>query len=298
MLSVVAVFVPSFFMTGVTRSLFVPLALAVGFSMIASFVLSSSLVPVLSVWLLSKHRHGSRSASTGDWFEGLRSGLTRTLQWLAPARGLLVAGYAVGTVAVVALVGARLGREIFPAAGAHQFQLRFRAPAGTKFESTEQLAEQVLDEINQTAGPNKVGITLGYVGVQPSSYPINTIFLWTGGSHEGVLQLALNPDAPLSLLDFEEQLRERFRERFPNDQFSFEPGDIVGRIMNFGAPTPVEVAVAGPDFAATRTFAAKVRDELARISTLRDLQVEQALDYPAIDVKVDRQMAGQLGVTV
>ena len=143
-----------------------------------------------------------------------------------------------------------------------QFQLRFRAPAGTKFESTERLATDVLDEIKQAAGPNNVEITLGYVGVQPSSYPINTIFLWTGGSHEGVLQVALKPEAGIRLTDFEETLRGRFSERFPTAQFSFEPGDIVNRIMNFGTSTPVEVAITGPDFAASRTFAAKVREEL------------------------------------
>ena len=294
MLSVVAVFVPSFFMTGVSRSLFVPLSLAVGFSMIASYFLSSSLVPVLSVWWLSS---GVRHVKA-DWVERLRNRLAAALQGLAPVRGLLVAVYVVVTVAIIAGVGLTLGREIFPTGGAHQFQLRFRAPAGTKFESTERLADDVLEEIKQAAGPGNVAITLGYVGVQPSSYPINTIFLWTGGSHEGVLQVALKPDAPIRLADFEEQLRLRFRERFPDAEFSFEPGDILGRIMNFGAPTPVEVAIAGPDFAATRKFAGKVRDELARVTTLRDLQVEQTLDYPGIQVDVNRELAGQLGLTV
>jgi len=299
MLSVVAVFVPSFFMTGVSQSLFVPLSLAVGFAMIASFFLSSSLVPVLSVWLLAKHRL-SREAElhAEDWVERLRNRLAQVLHRLAPARGLLVAAYLLVTVATVVAVGLTLGREIFPPAGANQFQLRFRAPAGTKFESTERLASDVLDEINRAAGPNNVDISLGYVGVQPSSYPINTIFLWTGGSHEGVLQVALKPEARLPLGDFQEKLRHRFRDRFPTAQFSFEPGDIVSRIMNFSAPTPVEVAITGPDFAASRTFATKVREELARIPTLRDLQFGQALDYPAIQVDVNRQMAGQLGVTI
>ncbi len=299
MLSVVAVFVPSFFMTGVSQALFVPLSLAVGFAMIASFFLSSSLVPVLSVWLLAKHRL-SRGVElhAEDWVERLRARLATVLHWLSPARGLLVAAYLLVTVATVAGVGLTLGREIFPPAGANQFQLRFRAPAGTKFESTERLASDVLDEIKRAAGPNNVDVSLGYVGVQPSSYPINTIFLWTGGSHEGVLQVALKPEARLRIDDFEEVLRGRFHDRFPTAQFSFEPGDIVSRMMNFSAPTPVEVAIAGPDFAASRTFAAKVRDELARIPTLRDLQFGQVLDYPAIQVDVNRQMAGQLGVTV
>ncbi|MBZ5560386.1 MAG: efflux RND transporter permease subunit [Acidobacteriia bacterium] len=305
MLSVVAVFVPSFFMTGVSRSLFVPLSLAVGFSMMASFFLSSSLVPVLSVWLLRGVRlqadagpaQAGRHVRT-DWVERLRDRLARVLHALSPARVPLVIAYIAATGAVVAFLGPALGREIFPSGGAHQFQLRFRAPAGTKFESTEHLAGDVLDEITRAAGPDNVDITLGYVGVQPSSYPINTIFLWTGGSHEGVLQVALKPAAPIGLDAFEETLRGRFRERFPAAEFSFEPGDIVSRIMNFGAPTPVEVAVAGPDFAASRAFATKVRNELAHISALRDLEVEQTLEYPAIQVNVNRQLAGQLGVTV
>jgi multidrug efflux pump subunit AcrB len=299
MLSVVAVFVPSFFMTGVTRSLFVPLSLAVGFAMIASFLLSSSLVPVLSVWWLrTTHRAQEEQLRAADWIQRLRDRLGSFLERLAPARGLLVGTYLVVTVGVVAAVGLSLGREIFPPSGVKAFQLRFRAPAGTKFESTERLGRDVLDLIRQTAGDDQVDITLGYVGVQPSSYPINTIFLWTGGSHEGVLQVALRHNTPLRLDALQEQLRRAFHDRFPDAQFSFEPGDIVSRIMNFGAPTPVEVAVMGPDFAASRAFAARIRNELAQIASLRDLQYGQTLDYPAIQVDVNRQLAGQLGVTV
>jgi multidrug efflux pump subunit AcrB len=298
MLSVVAVFVPSFFMTGVSRSLFVPLSLAVGFAMIASFLLSGTLVPVLSIWWLRGRKPHEDAVAADGWVERLRDRLGRTLQRLAPASGVLAGAYAVISIAIVAAVGLSLGREIFPNSGGHVFQLRFKAPAGTMFENTERLAGDVLDEIKQAAGADNVDVTLGYVGVQPSSYPINTIFLWTGGSHEGVLQVALKPDAEISLPQFEETLRHRFATRFPQARFSFEPGDIVSRIMNFGAPTPVEVAIAGPDFAATRAYAQKVQDELAGIDALRDLQTEQALDYPAIQVNVDRELAGQLGVTV
>ncbi|MFN8062891.1 MAG: efflux RND transporter permease subunit [Vicinamibacterales bacterium] len=297
MLSVVAVFVPSFFMTGVSRSLFVPLSLAVGFAMIASYLLSSSLVPVLGVWTLGR-THADTPDEGADWVDRLRTRLGALLTRLASGRMAVVGGYLVVAVAVVALVGPMLGREIFPPSGTSLFQLRFRAPAGTKFEATEQLGRAVLDEISAAAGPGNVNITLGYVGVQPSSYPINTIFLWTGGSHEGVLQVSLRPEAGLRLEPFQEALRQRFREKFPDASFSFEPGDIVSRIMNFGAQTPVEVAVMGPDFAATRTFAARLRDELAKVPSLRDLQYGQALEYPAIQVNVNRRMAGQLGVTV
>ena len=295
MLSVVAVFVPSFFMTGVARSLFVPLSLAVGCAMIASFVLSGSLVPVMAVWMLGRGRRAEQRPA--DWIERWRDRLAAVLEHLMSVRLLVVALYLLAAGAIVVLVGPRLGREIFPASGAHQFQLRFRAPAGTKFESTERLAIDVLDEIGRTAGPGNVDLTLGYVGVQPSSYPINTIFLWTGGSHEGVLQVALKASAGIRLETLEEQLRRHFAVRFPSAEFAFEPGDIVGRILNFGAPAPVDVAITGPDFAATRTFAAAVRAQLATIPALRDLQYGQVLEYPSVNVNIDRQRAGQLGVT-
>ena len=298
MLSVVAVFVPSFFMTGVARSLFIPLSLAVGFAMIASFLLSGTLVPVLSVWWLRGRQVAAHADEGRDWVDRMRSSLARGLQRLGSVRIPMVVGYAAATIAIVLMVGESLGREIFPASGGRLFQLRFRAPAGTMFENTERLATDVLDEIQRAAGPGNVDITLGYVGVQPSSYPINTIFLWTGGSHEGVLQVALKPAARIALANFQEELRQRFATRFPGSRFSFEPGDIMSRIMNFGAQTPVEIAISGPDFAATRTYAKKVQAELTGITALRDLQVEQALEYPAIHVNVDRERAGQLGVTV
>ena len=216
MLSVVAVFVPSFFMTGVSRSLFVPLSLAVGFAMIASFLLSSTLVPVLSVWLLG-HGHASDEPTAHTARLGRRPPPAARIAAAAAgsgARALLVIAYlARHRRLVVGAIGPRLGREIFPPSGAKLFQLRFRAPAGTKFESTERLARDVLDEIKQIAGPDNVDITLGYVGVQPSSYPINTIFLWTGGSHEGVLQVALRPGAPVRSRPF----RRRFAAVFTKD---------------------------------------------------------------------------------
>jgi multidrug efflux pump subunit AcrB len=298
MLSVVAVFVPSFFMTGVSRSLFVPLSLAVGFSMVASFLLSGSLVPVMAVWLMGRRSPGAEHAEHDGWVVRLRAWLTAALERIGPWRGMVIGVYAVVTTAVVVLVGLSLGREIFPSGAGRQFQLRFEAPAGTKFESTERLAIDVLAEIGRAVGAGQVEMSLGYVGVQPSSYPINTIFLWTGGPHEGVLQVALAPDSSLRIPDLEEALRRRFADRFPGAAFSFEPGDIVGRIMNFGAPTPVELAVAGPDFAATRAYATKVRAQLALIPSLRDLRIEQALEYPAVRVNIDRRVAGQLGVTV
>ena len=303
MLSVVAVFVPSFFMTGVSRSLFVPLSLAVGFAMIASFLLSSSLVPVLSVWLLRTRvdRAGGRRR-TADWVERLaRSPRTRCCSGWRRRGGCSSPPTSSSPSAIVVAVGLTLGREIFPPSGVEPVPAAVPR-AGRHEVRVDRAARRATcsTRSRDAAGPDNVDITLGYVGVQPSSYPINTIFLWTGGSHEGVLQVALKPERRHSARrDFEETLRRRFREQFPDAQFSFEPGDIVSRIMNFGAPTPVEVAVDGPGLRRRAGRSPRRCGTSWRgFPTLRDLQYGQALDYPAIQVDVNRQMAGQLGVTV
>jgi len=297
MLCVLSVFVPSFFMTGVARALFVPLSLAVGFAMAASYFLSSSLVPVLSTWILRWHPEAQGPPRKGR-FERGRDWLGHTLQRLMPLRWLVVGIYLAITLGIILILGPRLGREIFPRVAANQFQLRFRAPTGTRVPATEELVEKVLSEIKQAAGPGNVALTLGYVGIQGSSYPINTIFLWTSGPQEAVIQVALKPEAHVALDDFEEALRQRLPPLFPGCRFSFEPGDIVSRIMNFGAPTPVEVASSGPNLATNRAYAEKLRTQLSRIPSLRDLQFAQPLDYPSVDVNVDRELAGQVGVTI
>jgi len=296
MLCVLAVFVPSFFMVGVARSLFVPLSLAVGFAMAASYLLSSSLVPVLSTWILREHRaEGVKKGPT--LLTRLREKLGKSLDKLTQHRGLVVSVYLAAAVLIIVLLGPYIGREIFPRVSSDQLLLRFRAPIGTRVETTERLSLDVLRSIDKAAGPGNVTITLGYVGAPPPNYPINTIYLWTSGQHEAVLRVALNPKSGIRSGEFEERLRKTLPPEFPGCQFSFEAADIVTQIMNFGAPTPVEINVIGPDLAADRGFAEKVRAELGKIRALRDLQYDEPLDYPSMDITVDRERAGQLGVT-
>jgi len=298
MLSVLAVFVPSFLMTGVAQNLFVPLSLAVAFSMVASFLLSSSLLPVMFLWV---HRHidrGRKALIAGRWdFDKVRDRWGAFLGGVGKIRGLLVGAYAVGVLAIALLLGPRLGQELFPNVDATQFRLRFDAPTGTRAEDSERLVTGVLDEIRNAAGSRNVLITLGYVGTQGASYPINTVFLWTSGPHEAVTNVALRPDAHIDVNAFEEKLRHILPPKFPGSTFSFEPGDLVDQIMNFGAPTPVELAVQGPNLSASRAFTDRLRDEMAKIPDLRDLKYELPLDYPSVEVKVNRELAGQLGVT-
>ncbi|PYT63982.1 MAG: acriflavin resistance protein [Acidobacteria bacterium] len=295
MLCVLAVFVPSFFMVGVSRSLFVPLSLAVGFAMAASYLLSSSLVPVLSTWILREHKDQEQDSLS--LLTRLREKLSRALERLSRSWRLAVSMYVLAALLFIALLGPYLGKEIFPRVSSGQLLLRFSAPTGTRVETTERLSLGVLQSIQEAAGPGNVAITLGYVGAPPPNYPINTIYLWTSGQHEAVLRVALNPKSKIRVDEFEERLRKILTGEFPGCQFSFEAGDIVTQIMNFGAPTPVEVNVSGPDLGADRAFAEKVRDEVSKIASLRDVQYDEPLDYPSIDVNVDRERAGQLGVT-
>ena len=298
MLSVVAVFVPSFLMSGVAQNLFVPLSLAVAFSMIASFLLSSSLLPVLFLWV---HRHierGRKALIAGRWdFDTVRDRWGAFLGRVGKVPGLVVAAYVAIVLVIILLLGPRLGQELFPNLGATQFRLRFDAPTGTRAEDTERLVTGVLGEIRKAGGSQNILITLGYVGTQGASYPINTVFLWTSGPHEAVISVALRPDAHINISAFEERLRQILPSEFPGSTFSFEPGDLVNQIMNFGAPTPVEVAVAGPNLSASRAYTDRLRNEVAKIVDLRDLKYELPLDYPSVDVKVNRELAGQLGVT-
>jgi multidrug efflux pump subunit AcrB len=296
MLSVLAVFLPSFFMVGPARSLFVPLSLAVGFSMGASYLLSSSLVPVLSNWLLKAEKvHGDCTAEAR--FDRFRKRFCAWLDGLMGHPALLLGVYSLVAIAVILLVGPRLSREIFPSAAANQFRLRFDAPDGTRVSATEDMARRVLDIINREAGPGNVALTLSYVGTQGSSYPINAVFLWTSGPHQAVMNVALRSGASISLRDLEEKLRSSLPQQFPGSHFSFDPGDLISQTLNFGTPSVVEVATTGPQYNDVLGFAERVREELTKIDELRDLGYEEPLHYPSVDVHINRVLAGQLGVT-
>jgi multidrug efflux pump subunit AcrB len=156
---------------------------------------------------------------------------------------------------------------------------------------------QTLNEIQKEAGDGNVSSSLEYVGMQGASYPINTVFLWTGGPQDAIFQIAVNPDAKIDIAKFEEKLRQRLPQQFPGCQFSFQAGDLVSQIMNFGSPTPVEIAVSGTDFDQVRSYAAKLRASSIMFPPSRDVQYEEALDYPSFNVNINRELAGQLGLT-
>lgn len=297
MLCILAVFVPSFFMQGAARALFAPLSLSVGFAMISSYALSSTFVPVAASWLLRRESSEVKPARRSG-FDRLRDAYGRVASVAVRARWAVAGLYLVVAGLTIGLIAPRLGLEIFPNVAAGRFQVRVKAPAGTRIEESEKIAIEVLDTIRREVGADGIDISVGYIGNIPSSYPINAIYQWSGGPEEIVLRVALAKGSTISVENLVGRLRREFAERLPTVRFSFEPADIVSEVMSFGSPTPVEIAVSGPNLADNKAYAEKLRVQLARERSLRDLQYGQSLDYPALNVELDRERAGLAGVSV
>jgi len=293
MMSILAVFVPSFFMTGITRALFVPLSLAVGFAMISSFVLSSTLVPVMAVWLVKKQEEDEG----GGLFGRFQKAHARVVSLGMKLRALVIPVYFVTFLLLAVFLFSQIGTELFPSADADEFRVRVRCATGTRVEVLEKKVLKMLDICKREAGPGNVEASLGYAGQQPVQFVISSVFLWTSGPHEAVMDVRLRKGAKIDLPSFKDKLRGCFKSEMPEVQFSFEPGDIVSQIMNLGSPTPIAVIVKGPDINESRAYADRVKRELAKIPYLRDLQFGQPLDYPTVNIDIDRELAGQFNLT-
>ncbi len=294
MFCILAVFVPSLFMIGVSRQLFVPLSLAVAFSMIASYLLSSSLVPVFSTWLM---REAHRGEERQGLFGHLRSFYNHYLNAVLRFRWPLAALYLIAAGGVLYVLLPRMGTELFPDVNPTLYRIRLRAPAGTRIEESERMVLHALDVIGREAGKNNVQITSDFVGVVPSSYPVDLIHLFTSGPQDAIIQVALKPDAPRG-----EALRERLRaslqRELPGTEVSFEAGDIVTQVMSFSSATPIDIAVQGINLQDDYAYAKKIRDCLAGLGSLRDLQFAQEMNYPTLDIDINRDRTGQFGLTM
>ncbi len=291
MLCILAVFIPSFFMAGVPKALFIPLSLSVAFAMAASFLLSQTLVPVLAIYL---EKNIKTSETT---FTITREKYSKTLSNLLSNRKIILVIYLIIVLVTILFVGKLVGGELFPNVDTKQFKLRIRAPIGTRIERTELITLNVLNVIKKVVGENNIETSLAFVGTQPPSYPINTIFLWTSGPHEAVISIALK-ERKLPIEKLKEILRKKLKEKLPEVLISFEPADLISQITSLGAPTPIEIAIIGKSLKDLRLLSEKIKNEITKIPNLRDLQFGQPLDYPTIDINIDRKRAGQLGVTV
>jgi multidrug efflux pump subunit AcrB len=242
-----------------------------------------------------------REAHRGEEREGifgrLRGFYEKYLRLVLKFRWPLVLGYLGVAFVLLYVLLPRIGTELFPDANAPLLRIRLRAPAGTRIEETERIVLRALDIIRQQTGPDNVVITSDFIGVVPPSYPVDLIHLFTSGPQEAIIQVAVKPETPRG-----EALRERIRaslgRELPSCHVSFEAADIVSQVMSFGSPTPMEVAVQGASLADDYGYALKIQSQLAKLSFLRDLQLAQEYNYPTLDININRERAGQFGLTM
>jgi multidrug efflux pump subunit AcrB len=294
MLCVLAVFIPTFFLVGIRRALFPPLAMAVGFSMIASYLLSSTVVPVLSVRLL-RNKHSAASAQ-GSLFARISDAYARFVVRIVHFRWATLAVYVALCASGIFLVR-QLATELFPRVDTGQFQLRVQAPAGTRLERTVEMVRGVDRTLRDEVGGAHVRMTLANVGNPPWTYPVSAMYTFNSGPQDAVLLAQLQGDRiPMDRL--QERLRRRLADDYPGTRFSFEAGDIISQVLNFGASTPIQVSVSGKDLAETPKFSERIARALERIPDLRDVHIPLALEYPSLDIRIDRERAGQFGLTI
>jgi multidrug efflux pump subunit AcrB len=316
LLSILAVFAPAFVMSGIPRSMFLPLSLAVGFAMTASFLLSQTFVPVLANWLLKDHKHypevpalalddretaavveEGRHPHRETSFDRFKIRYTGWLEKIMDRGGLWTTVYLAGSAVLIGVAFWAIGTDILPKANSHQFQLRLRATDGTRVERTEEITLKVLDVIRKEVGEEHIAITSAYVGNVPTSYGTSQIFVFNSGPHEAVLQVSLHEDYPVRIDALKERLRAGITKAAPGLRLSFEPIELVDKIMSQGAATPIEVNIAAKNIREAEKFARKVMANMQEIPFLRDVQIAQPMDYPILRIEMDRERAGQLGIT-
>jgi len=294
LLSILSVFVPALFMSGIPRSMFMPLSIAVGFAMIASFLLSQTLVPVLANWIMKKTHADNKQNNLYT----LKKRLSQAIQKSGKGSMFTVPLLLIILLAVAFIGFKNAGTEIFPKVDAGQMQVRLRMPVGTRIERTEDATKKLLQLVDSTIGKSNIAITSAYVGLQPPTYAINPIFLYTSGPHESVIKVNLKTGRGISIENLKEQLRSSVPKNIPGALISFEPADLVDQVMSLGATNPVEIVVQGRNLVQSREIADKLIKSLTDISYLRDIQIAQPLDYPTIQINYDRIRSGQMNVTI
>jgi multidrug efflux pump subunit AcrB len=309
-LCICIVFVPVFLLQGTAKYLFSPLSVSVIVSLLASLVLSFTMVPVLFNALMRKAAHGSGGdadhASSPNFFlrihlafehgfQRFRSSYRNALAWaLSEAK---VVALAFGILIVVSLLlFPQLGRDFFPQVDAGEMRLHVRAPPGTRIETTQAYFANVESTIRQLVGPQQISVVLDNIGLPYSGINISLSDSATVGPMDGEILISLNekhsPTAALTAM-----LRRELPKRFPELQFFFQPADIVDQVLNFGQPAPIDIRVSASDTESAYALAARLSHLIARIPGVVDSHVFQVPDAPALSVDVDRAFATQVGVT-
>jgi multidrug efflux pump subunit AcrB len=326
LLCVLAVFAPSFVMTGVPRAMFLPLSLSIGFAMIVSFVAAQTLVPVISNYLLKEahfqYRHGDAHAHAGlaldhaevkevdmhtqqdsdhpqenNFFQRLKMNLIHLLQRWMPYRKAIVIIYLAFALASAGICYFMIGKDLLPKTNNGQLQLRIKEPDGTRLEKTERAVKGILNIIDSTT-KGHVAVSSTYVGLIPSSYGTSNLYIFNSGTHEAIMQINLDEQYKVKLDVLKDMIRKNIAVVYPNISISFEPIELTEKIMAQGASTPIEVRVAGKNFADIQSYASKLVTSLKSVSYLRDVQIAQPLHFPTIKMHIDRYKLAQMGLNL
>ena len=299
-LAICIVFFPVVLLTGPSRFLFVPMALSVVFSMMASYVLSRTLVPLLCRMLLGKEAvHGAEGhkelfPAFNRAFERFQQAYDRLLNLLLHNRRFVL-----WTCAAVNLITLALpflvGTDFFPQTDTGLMKLHVRAPSGTRLETTEKLVEQVENRIKEIVPADELGSVSSMLGV-PTSYNLAFVPTENSGAMDAEIMVALNEDHHATN-GYMRRIRDRLAVDFPDSGFFFQPADIVSQVLNFGVSSPIDVQIEGSNFDKTYAYAKTMRDKMKSIPGLADVSIKQIFDYPTIKLNVDRVRAMRLGLT-
>ncbi len=312
-LSICIVFVPVLLLTGTASYLFTPLALAVVFALMASYLLSRTLVPTMMAYLLGSEMELYRHGPSGEpargrgllWrvhhlfntlFEKLRYRYLGLLNWSLNHRGRVLTAFMAFSVASLGLA-ALIGQDFFPAVDAGQMRLHARGPSGMRIEETEARFALIENEVRAVVPPRELDMLLDNIGI-PNSWPViaqgdNP----TISSADGEILISLNREKHGPTRDYEVQLRKRLRQRFPDMSFFFQPADITSQIVNFGLPAPIDLQVVGRNAEANYKVAVRLAEKISHVPGAADVHVHQVVAQPEVRLNVDRGKASQLGLT-
>src|SRR5271156_2072462 len=307
-LSICIVFVPMFFLAGVARYLFVPLAEAVVFAMLASYLLSRTLVPTMAKYLLRGHAHVEQLDVTAakNWlsalqirfeiaFERLRENYHGVLTFCIGSQRLFAMcflGFCLASFALLPWVG----EDFFPSVDSGQFKLHFRARTGTRIEETANLCDQIEDTIRGLVPPKEISSIIDNIGLPYSSINLSYSNSAPIGTGDADVLVSLN-EGHRPTDEYVHDLRAELTQKFPGVTFAFLPADMVSQILNFGLPAPIDVQVVGNNLDGNRNFADKLLDRIKRVPGTVDMRIQQAFDAPKLQLDVDRTLASNVGFT-
>jgi multidrug efflux pump subunit AcrB len=298
-LAICIVFFPVVLLTGPARFLFTPLALSVVMAMLASYLLSRTLVPVLARMLMAKEAHqkqrpGRFNAFREQMFDRLQHFYGRLLRAALAHRAFVLLA-ALIVMAATGFLPTAIGADFFPKADAGIMKMHVRAPAGTRIEETERLVLAVENKIREVIPPHELSTINDNIGL-PVSY--NLAFVQTDniGEMDGEVLISLTRDHSPTV-EYQRKLRKVLPEAFPGTTFYFQPADIVSQVLNFGLSAPIDVQIEGNDLTASYDLARRLRDEIRRVPGAVDVTIKQELAYPTLKVDVDRQKAALVGLS-